>query len=83
MRIKKPSKVSRQAYKVLDHYKDRLSNISRTNPNLYMGRIDKNRSFDLSLELQKDDLYQFISSKKNQVDLVLNELQQKTYDDTI
>lgn len=74
---RKTVKVSKNAYKVLDHYKDRLSNISRTNPNLYMGRIDQIRSFDLSLDEIKEDLYHFVSSKKNQLTLNLNEYQYK------
>jgi hypothetical protein len=67
----KTVKLSKEAFKVLDHYKDRLSNISRTNPNLYMGRIDQIRSFDLAFEEVKEELYHFVSSKKNQLTLPL------------
>ena len=42
----KEEKISRSAYKVLDHYKDRLTNISRRNPNLYMGKTTNKASFD-------------------------------------
>ncbi len=55
--------VSKEAYKVLDHYKDRLTNISRTNPNLYLGRIEKNNSFDLT-HVMNDELNQFLLSTK-------------------
>lgn len=59
--------VSKTAYKVLDHYKDRLTNISRRNPNLYMGRIVKRRNFDMAL-LQLDlEIIKFITSKRTSV----------------
>ena len=56
--------VSKSAYKVLDHYKDRLTNISRRNPNLYMGKTVKRSSFDLSLLNQDIDLIKFLTSKR-------------------
>lgn len=56
--------VSRAAYKVLDHYKDRLTNISRRNPNLYMGRIVKQRTFDLALLGMDLELVRFLTNKR-------------------
>lgn len=61
----KEVKVSKSAYKVLDHYKDRLTNISRRNHNLYMGKISKKISFDLaSLDLGLD-IVSFLTNTKN------------------
>jgi superfamily I DNA and/or RNA helicase len=57
--------VSRDASIVLDRYKDRLTNISKTNPNLYMGYIAKNKSFDLYDASMIDQLKDFISYKKD------------------
>ena len=62
-------KLTKSAFKVLDHYKDRLSNISRTNPNLYIGRIDKNRSFDLTRIENDDAVRQFITSRQKELPL--------------
>ncbi len=62
--IVKEVKVSKSAYKVLDHYKDRLTNISRRNPNLYMGKTVKKSSFDLSLLNQNIELINFLTSKR-------------------
>ncbi len=56
--------VSKSAFKVLDHYKDRLTNISRRNPNLYMGKITKKNSFDLSLLDDHLELIEFLTNKK-------------------
>jgi hypothetical protein len=56
--------VSRAAYKVLDHYKDRLTNISRRNPNLYMGRIVQQRNFDLALLGMDLELVRFLTNKR-------------------
>ncbi len=55
------------AYKVLDHYKDRLTNISKRNKNLYMGKIYKKRTFDLSLLDMRDTLVAFLTNKRIQV----------------
>lgn len=60
-------KVSRSASKVLDRYKDRLTNISRTNPNLYLGYIRKNTSFDLYDETIIERLNDFVSYKKDTI----------------
>ncbi|MFA5471510.1 MAG: AAA domain-containing protein [Acholeplasmataceae bacterium] len=57
--------VSKAASFVLDRYKDRLTNISKTNPNLYMGKIEKLRSFDLYDEQKLDELKAFLSRKKD------------------
>ena len=60
----KEVKVSKSAYKVLDHYKDRLTNISRRNPNLYMGKITKRISFDLELLNLGIDIVSFLTNNK-------------------
>jgi len=60
----KEVKVSRSAHKVLDHYKDRLTNISRRNPNLYMGKVTKRKSFDLSAMEINEDLVKFLTNKR-------------------
>lgn len=57
--------------KLLHRYKDRLSNISRSNHNLYMGKIEKNRSFDLT-KLEFDDLNLFIENKRQALTFDLN-----------
>ncbi|AIO18520.1 HRDC domain protein [Candidatus Izimaplasma bacterium HR1] len=56
--------VSKNAYKVLDHYKDRLTNISRRNPNLYMGKTVKRSSFDLASLNQDINLIKFLTNKR-------------------
>lgn len=56
--------VSKDAYKVLDHYKDRLTNISKRNTNIYMSKINKNKSFDLSFVENKEDLVEFLTNKR-------------------
>lgn len=56
--------VSKNAFKVLDHYKDRLTNISRRNSNLYMGKITQKNSFDLSLLDNTLELIDFLTNKK-------------------
>lgn len=56
--------VSKSAFKVLDHYKDRLTNISRRNSNLYMGKITHKNSFDLSLLDDKLELVDFLTNKR-------------------
>jgi len=61
----KKVKVSKSASFVLDRYKDRLTNISKTNPNLYMGAIVKLRSFDLYDETRFEDIQKFLSRKKD------------------
>ena len=62
--VKKVS-VSKAASFVLDRYKDRLTNISKTNPNLYMGKIEKLRSFDLYDEENLEHLKLFLARKKD------------------
>ena len=61
--VSEEKEVSKEAYKVLDHYKDRLTNISKTNPNLYLGRIEKNHTFDLT-HVMNDELSLFLLSPK-------------------
>ena len=63
----KEVEVSKSAYKVLDNYKDRLTNISRRNPNLYMGKTTKRKSFDLSLLKQQEELIDFLKNKRKSV----------------
>ena len=70
--------VSKSAHKVLHHYKDRLANISKTNPNLYMGRVEKIRSFDLFNLEEQDKLREFITNKK--VKVLKLDIKQKDHD---
>ncbi|MEE4662258.1 MAG: DUF4011 domain-containing protein, partial [Halieaceae bacterium] len=56
--------VSKNAYKILDHYKDRLTNISRRNPNLYQGRIVRRSTFDMSSLGMDMELIKFLTSKR-------------------
>lgn len=58
-------KVSSHAHGVLDRYKDRLTDISKSNPNLYMGKIQKMLSYDLYDEEKVFELELFLSRKKN------------------
>jgi len=60
----KEVKVSKSAFKVLDHYKDRLTNISRRNPNLYMGKTVKRSSFDLSTLDINLEIVRFLTQKR-------------------
>lgn len=60
----KEVKVSKNAYKVLDHYKDRLTNISRRNHNLYMGKTTKRVSFDLASLNMGPDIVTFLTNNK-------------------
>ena len=60
----KPVKQSKHASVVLDRYKDRLTDISKTNPNLYAGKIEKIRSFDLVSAFDAEDLNLFLNMKK-------------------
>ena len=71
----KSIRVSKQASKVLDRYKDRLSDISRTNPNLYLGRMEKNRSYDLYEEAKTSELLDFLALKTKSYKLETNESQ--------
>lgn len=60
----KEVKVSKEAFKVLDHYKDRLTNISRRNPNLYMSKISKKFNFDMSLLNMNEKIIDFLINKR-------------------
>ncbi|MDY0277607.1 MAG: AAA domain-containing protein [Acholeplasma sp.] len=60
----KEVKVSKTAYKVLHHYKDRLANISKNNPNLYMGKIEKIRNFDLETLEQNEKILEFLLNNR-------------------
>ena len=67
--------VSKSALKVLNHYKDRLSNISKNNRNLYMGKIENIRSFDLYNLNENDVLLNFLTNEKiKKLDLNLDTL---------
>jgi superfamily I DNA and/or RNA helicase len=55
-----PTKLNKAHLKLLHHFKDRLSNISKRNPNLYMGKIEKNKNFDLSV-IESKRLIGFLS----------------------
>lgn len=67
--------VSKSALKVLNHYKDRLSNISKNNRNLYMGKIENIRSFDLYNLNENDILLNFLTNEKiKKLDLNLDTL---------
>ena len=59
----KEVKVSKKSSIVLDHYKDRLTDLSKTNPNLYQGRIEKIHSFDLYDDQKSLQLLEFLSLK--------------------
>ena len=56
--------VSKNAYKTLDHYKDRLTNISKRNTNLYMGKIQKKRTLDLASFDLRDGLVEFLINNR-------------------
>ncbi len=75
----KTVKVSKNASKVLHHYKDRLTDLSKSNANLYLGRLDQIHSFDLSLLENYDVLYDFLSNNrvKNLKLLLKNESQER------
>lgn len=60
----KSVKVSKQASKVLHHYKDRLTNMSKTNSNLYMGQIYQNHSFDLTLIENNLELKDYLTNNR-------------------
>ena len=60
----KSIKVSKQASKILHHYKDRLTNMSQTNTNLYMGQIYQNHSFDLTEIENSDELYAYLTNNR-------------------
>ena len=60
----KTIKVSKNAYNVLHHYKDRLANISQTNTNLYMGQIYQTHSFDLTSIENTDELEPFLTNNR-------------------
>lgn len=63
-KTQKSVKVSKSANKVLHHYKDRLANISKSNPNLYLGKIEQINSFDLSIIDNQDEILDFISNPR-------------------
>lgn len=66
-------KVSKKAHKTLDNYKDRLTNISKRNSNLYLGKITKRVNFDLvSLDLEKEVVSFLTNSKTSTLKLKLD-----------
>ena len=60
----KEVKVSRKAFKVLNNYKDRLTNISKNNPNLYLGQIQNVRSFDLASLNDNQTLIEYLTNNR-------------------
>src|SRR5690554_740029 len=60
----KAVKVSKQASKVLHHYKDRLTNMSKRNTNLYMGQIYQNHSFDLMTIIDQETLETYLVNNR-------------------
>src|SRR5690554_1867124 len=60
----KAVKVSKQASKVLHHYKDRLTNMSKRNTNLYMGQIYQNHSFDLMTIIDQETLEAYLVNNR-------------------
>lgn len=56
--------VSDNAYHVLDQYKNRMTNLSRRNKNIYMGKIIKRQCFDLSLLAMDEDLIDFLTNRR-------------------
>src|SRR5690606_7679928 len=60
----KSVKVSKQASRVLHHYKDRLADISKSNPNLYLGRIEQVHSFDLTDIENVSEISEFLSNSR-------------------
>lgn len=63
----KSVKVSKEASKVLDRYKDRLTNISRTNPNLYTGKLTGIKHFDLCLYPYMDQVKDFVLGNQSKI----------------
>ncbi len=74
----KPLKQTKHASLVLDRYKDRLTDISKTNPNLYAGKIEKVRNFDLYETSKTQDVTSFLSMKK--IMLTFETSDEKIYD---
>lgn len=60
----KTVKVSKKAYQVLYRYKDRLSDLSKNNRNLYLGRVDQTHTFDLSMIENYEEILPFLWNKR-------------------
>lgn len=60
-------KLSKDAYGIIDHYKDRLTNLNRRNKNLYMGRITKRHSLDMTVFKKEDELFELLNNKRKKV----------------
>src|SRR5690606_231360 len=60
----KSVKVSKEALKVLHHYKDRLADISKSNSNLYLGRIEQIHSFDLTNIENSSEINEFLTNSR-------------------
>ncbi|MCF7925368.1 MAG: HRDC domain-containing protein [Candidatus Izimaplasma sp.] len=59
--------LTKDAYQVLDHYKDRLTNLNRRNKNLYMGRTTKRHSIDMTLLTDVLELKDFLTNNHKKV----------------
>ncbi|WP_162146837.1 AAA domain-containing protein [Acholeplasma granularum] len=70
----KQVKVSKSATKVLHHYKDRLTDMSKSNVNLYLGKINQNHSFDLTHLTNQNELVDYLTNNRvKNLRLVYNE----------
>ncbi|MEC9485527.1 MAG: AAA domain-containing protein [Candidatus Izemoplasma sp.] len=66
--------LTKNAYQVLDHYKDRLTNLNRRNKNLYMGRTTKRHSLDMTTLVDPDELTDFlVNNRKKMIELPVND----------
>ncbi len=65
--VAKEVKVSKEAFKILDHYKDRLSNISRRNKNLYLGKIIQKNNFDMAAFDASLEIINFLTNKSKTI----------------
>jgi len=74
--------VSSHAYKLLDHYKDRLTNISKRNTNLYMSKLRKKHTLDLTRLNMDQAIIEFLTNKRLSV-LSLNQDEFKLSDQLI
>jgi superfamily I DNA and/or RNA helicase len=75
-------RLSKNAFKILDHYKDRLANISKNNPNLYTGRITLKNNFDLTSLNSYLELVGFLSDK-HKIRLPLSVSEKQDYEHTL
>jgi len=78
--------VSGSAKKTLDHYKDRLANISRRNRNLYTAKLSKRLGIDLTTVVKDSQIQTFIEGKTHRplrlsykTDLSLGNQEEQSY----